>query len=91
MGLIHNSRTSPRIPIRRFAMLKVFRITDDEYIVASGKASHYGSLVKTVGTLANLGVADQDIEAGLVSLQLNDHHVAEYGIYKSFIFSVKLK
>jgi hypothetical protein len=71
-------------------MLKVFRVNDDEYICVSKDGAHYGGLIKTVDHMARIGIDDASIEDGLVSLQLNDHHVAEYGLFRTFMFSKRI-
>jgi hypothetical protein len=71
-------------------MFKLFRIHDDEYIIVRGRTSQVGSLIKTIQAMSQMGVDDHNIEAGLVSLQMNDHHVADYGVYLTFIYSLPL-
>ncbi len=71
-------------------MLRVYRVNNEEYIVVTPSNTQTGGLAKTVDNMSRLGVTDEEIETGLVSLQLNDHHIAEYGVYKSFMFSRKI-
>lgn len=72
-------------------MLKVYRISDEEYwVVPARKEPLIGGLARTVDNMSKLGVEDHEIENGLVSLQLNDHQVADYGINLMFIYSEKL-
>lgn len=71
-------------------MLKVLRLSNEEYWVITARDCQVGNLVRTVDNMAKLGIDDKEIENGLVSLQLNDHQVAEYGIHGIFIFSARL-
>lgn len=71
-------------------MLKVYRISDEEYIVCTHNERLTGNLVRTVDNMSKLGISDAEIENGLVSLQLNNHQVADYGVNHTFIFSAPL-
>jgi hypothetical protein len=70
-------------------MLKVLRLSEDRYIVMAEKNAVYGSKIRAIYVMRELGVDWSEIEEGLVSLELNRHEVAYYGVYGTFIYSGK--
>ena len=68
-------------------MLKVYRLNDDEFIITAGKRALYGNKTKTVIALSEIGVPWSEIETGIISLCINDHKVANYGVNQMFIYS----
>jgi hypothetical protein len=72
-------------------MFKLLRINDDEFIIVThGGKAVYGNRLRIVLALESIGVDFKEIENGIVSLCLNEHHVADYGVNKMFIYSQKL-
>jgi hypothetical protein len=72
-------------------MFKVIRVNNESYIIVpdTGRPIH-GDKVRIVLAMNAMGCAWNEIEDGLVSLEMNAHNIAHYGINKMFIFSAKL-
>ena len=68
-------------------MLKIYRVDTDNYMVATPTLSIHGNAMRTAIVMNRVGIDWDEIEAGLVSLETNNHHVAEYGINGTFLFS----
>lgn len=72
-------------------MLKLFRLNSNEYIVTrNNNKALYGDKIRAALALEHMGVDWNEIEEAFVSLQMNRHHVAEFGVNKTFIFSKAL-
>jgi hypothetical protein len=71
-------------------MLKILRLSDDEYIVKVNNRAIYGNKIRTCVVLQELGINWDEIERGLVSLQLHNHQIADYGVKGTFIYSARL-
>ncbi len=67
-------------------MLKIIRVDDDTFML-DGTKRIYGDTNAMIIAMSVLGVSWDEIERGLISLVRNSHHIAEYGINKSFLFS----
>ncbi len=67
-------------------MLKIIRVNDDTFMLDGAKQIH-GDVNAMIIAMSVLGVSWNEIERGMISLVSNSHHIAEYGINKSFLFS----
>lgn len=72
-------------------MFKIYKTDSCGYIVSTRQnAIACNSLTKLIQVLKGIGVDDDEIEYGLVELEINSHNIAEYGINKRFLFSKKV-
>jgi hypothetical protein len=70
-------------------MLKVIRVSSERFIVMAEKHAVYGDKLRAIYVLREIGLEWPEIEEGMVSLELNSHDVAYYGIGGTFIYSGK--
>jgi hypothetical protein len=72
-------------------MIKVIRWTDNEYVVTRGeKEAYYGDVARTIEVLELMRVDYRCAEDALVSLIVNDHNVAHFGVNRHFILTERL-
>jgi hypothetical protein len=68
-------------------MFEVMRLTDNEFVLISGRRAIYGNFPKTCVVMSELGIEWDEIEAGMGALITNQHQVASYGVNGTFIYS----
>lgn len=71
-------------------MFKIFMVNDNEFIVTGLEMPFTGTRIKTVAFLLQSHVSEDEIHCGLSELILHGHHVADYGVNKSFIYTSRV-
>ena len=67
--------------------MKIIRVNQDTYMLDTESGLIHSDALGMVDAMIRFGVDPIEIETGLVSLVRNGHHIAEYGVNKSFLFS----
>ena len=71
-------------------MFKVIRIGPDEYILKTDRNAIQGERLRLMAVMYSLGVALYDIEACFMAFETTDHNLADFGINKTFMYSMRL-
>lgn len=72
-------------------MFKIYKTDSCGYILSTKEnAIACKDLTKLIKVLKGIGVDADEIEYGLVELEINSHNIAEYGINKRFLFSKRV-
>lgn len=71
-------------------MFQLYKLNDDLYCYVSKFSMYEGTTTQIIAYMLTMGVLEHDIRLGLSELDNKGHDVADYGIYRSFIYSKKI-
>lgn len=71
-------------------MFKIFRNGTDDYFVSQKGMSFTGNMKTVFKRLVERGIIFEEIEMGIIDLELNDLDIAEYGMFGRYMFSTKV-